>query len=148
LGFLCSGNTVGFDANNTDISKRINQFLTAKLFNNSLGDLRGNVHLEKSIKDIKYKFEVGFNSSSYLQEIDNAIQGNKNNRYNYQLGFEMVFDNYPAIEVCVSRDVVRFISSLNTSKFITTETFSTIDYTFLECFIFERILTFFIGYNL
>ena len=70
--FLCSGNTVCFDANNTDISKRINQFLTAKLFNNSLEGLRGNVHLKKSIKDIKYKFEVGFNSSSYLQEIDNA----------------------------------------------------------------------------
>jgi hypothetical protein len=76
-------NTVAFDVDNQDPSQRINQFLTAKLFNNPSEDLRGNVHLEKSIKNIKYKFDVGFNNASYIQEIDKVIQTNKNNSYNY-----------------------------------------------------------------
>jgi hypothetical protein len=115
----------------------LNQFLTAKLFNNPSEDLRGNVHLEKSIKNIKYKFDVGFNNASYIQEIDKVIQTNKNNSYNYELGFETMFDDFPTIEVGVSRDIGRFISSLNTSKFITTAPFATIDYSFLDGFIFN-----------
>ena len=130
-------NTVAFDVNNADASQRINQFLTAKLFDNPSEILRGNVHLEKSIKSIKYKFDIGFNNASYVQEIDNAIQTNKNKSYNYEVGFETLFDNFPTIEVGVSRDIGRFISPLNNSKFITTEPFATIDYSFLKDFIFN-----------
>ena len=130
-------NTVAFDVNNADPAQRINQFLTAKLFQNPSEDLRGNIHLEKSIKDIKYKFHVGFNNSSYLQEIDNKLQTNKNNSYNYEVGFETMFDNFPTIEFGVSRDIGKFTSPLNTSKFITTEPFVTIDYDFLDGFIFN-----------
>ena len=130
-------NTVAFDVNNADPAQRINQFLTAKLFSNPSEDLRGNIHLEKSIKDIKYKFHVGFNNSSYLQEIDNKLQTNKNNSYNYEVGFETMFDNFPTIEFGVSRDIGKFTSPLNTSKFITTEPFVTIDYDFLDGFIFN-----------
>ncbi|MDX6745449.1 carboxypeptidase-like regulatory domain-containing protein [Polaribacter sp. PL03] len=130
-------NTVAFDVNNADPAQRINQFLTAKLFSNPSEDLRGTVHLEKSIKNIKYKFDVGFNNSSYLQEIDNKLQTNKNNSYNYEVGFETMFDNFPTIEFGVSRDIGKFTSPLNTSKFITTEPFVTIDYDFLDGFIFN-----------
>ena len=48
-----------------------------------------------------------------------------------------MFDNFPTIEVGVSRDIGRFISSLNTSKFITTAPFANIDYHFLDGFIFN-----------
>ena len=130
-------NTVAFDVNNTDPAQRINQFLTAKLFQNPSEDLRGNIHLEKSIKNIKYKFDVGFNNSSYIQEIDSNLQTNKNKSYNYEVGFETMFDNFPTIEVGVSRDIGRFVSPSNTSKFITTQPFATIDYDFLEGFIFN-----------
>ncbi|WP_298949010.1 carboxypeptidase-like regulatory domain-containing protein [uncultured Polaribacter sp.] len=130
-------NTVAFDANNTDPAQRINQFLTAKLFQNPSEDLRGNIHLEKSIKNIKYKFDVGFNNSSYIQEIDSNLQTNKNKSYNYEAGFETIFDNFPTIEIGVSRDIGRFVSPSNTSKFITTQPFATIDYDFLEGFIFN-----------
>jgi len=130
-------NTVAFDVNNTDPAQRINQFLTAKLFQNPSEDLRGNIHLEKSIKNIKYKFDVGFNNSSYIQEIDSNLQTNKNKSYNYEAGFETMFDNFPTIEIGVSRDIGRFVSPSNTSKFITTQPFATIDYDFLEGFIFN-----------
>ena len=130
-------NTVAFDVNNTEETQRFNQFLTAKLFNNPSEDLRGTVHLEKSIKNIKYKFEVGFNNASYVQEIDSNIQTNKNNSYNYEVGFETMFDNLPTLEFGISRDIGRFISSNNTSKFITTEPFVTVDYDFLDGFIFN-----------
>ncbi|MFT5958833.1 MAG: hypothetical protein ACI8VJ_000583 [Polaribacter sp.] len=115
----------------------LNQFLTAKLFNNPSEDLRGNVHLEKSIKNIKYKFDVGFNNASYIQEIDKVIQTNKNNSYNYELGFETMFDDFPKIEAGVNRNIGSFIASNNTSKFITTAPFVTIDYDFLKGFIFN-----------
>ena len=130
-------NTVAFDVNNTDPAQRINQFLTAKLFQNPSEDLRGNIHLEKSIKNIKYKFDVGFNNRSYIQEIDSNLQTNKNKSYSYEAGFETMFDNFPTIEIGVSRDIGRFVSPLNTSKFITTQPFATIDYDFLEGFIFN-----------
>ena len=130
-------NTVAFDADNQDPSQRINQFLTAKLFDNPSEDFRGNVHLEKSIKNIKYKFDVGFNNTSYIQEIDNNLQTNKNNSYNYELGFETMFDNFPTIEAGVNRNIGSFIASNNTSKFITTAPFVTIDYDFLKGFIFN-----------
>ncbi|MCG1035148.1 carboxypeptidase-like regulatory domain-containing protein [Polaribacter sargassicola] len=115
----------------------VNQFLTVKMFDNPSEDIRGSMHLEKSIKNIKYKFDVGFNSSSYIQEIEAVLQTNKNNNYNYEVGFETMFDNFPTIEVGVSRDIGKFISSNSTSKFITTEPFVTVDYDFLKGFIFN-----------
>jgi len=48
-----------------------------------------------------------------------------------------MFDDFPTIEVGVSRNIGHFISSLNTSKFITTAPFATIDYRFLDGFIFN-----------
>jgi hypothetical protein len=115
----------------------INQFLTAKLFDNPSEDFRGNVHLEKSIKNIKYKFDVGFNNARYIQEIDNNLQTNKNNSYNCELGFETMFDNFPTIKAGVNRNIRSFIASNNASKFITTAPFVTIDYGFLKGFIFN-----------
>lgn len=130
-------NTVIFDNNNPNPALRINQFLTAKLFNNPSEDFTGNVHLEKKIKKIKYKFDVGFSNSSYIQEVDNIIQTNKDKSYNYELGFETLFDNFPTIEVGVKRNVGRFISNNTTSKFLITEPYLTIDYNFSKDFIFN-----------
>jgi hypothetical protein len=115
----------------------INQFLTVKMFDNPSEDWRGNIHLEKTIKDLKYKFDVGFNNATYIQEINNTSQTNKNNGYNYEFAIETLFDNFPTIEVGFNTDVGKFTSSLNTSKFVTTEPFVTIDYDFLKGFIFN-----------
>ncbi|MEO9501712.1 MAG: carboxypeptidase-like regulatory domain-containing protein [Polaribacter sp.] len=115
----------------------VNQFLTVKLFENPSEDIQGNIHLAKTIKNIKYKFNVGFNNSKYIQELNGITQTNKNNNYNYEVGFETLFDNFPTIEVGVSRDIGNFISSNSTSKFITTEPFVTVDYDFLKGFIFN-----------
>ena len=115
----------------------VNQFLTVKMFDFPSETLRGNIHLEKSIKQIKYKFDVGFNNSKYIQELNNNLQTNKNNSYDYEIGFETLFDNFPTIEVGLKRDIGRFISSNSTSKFITTEPFITLDYDFLKGFVFN-----------
>ncbi|WP_298883191.1 carboxypeptidase-like regulatory domain-containing protein [uncultured Polaribacter sp.] len=115
----------------------VNQFLTVKMFDNPSEDWRGNIHLEKSIKNIKYKFDVGFNNNKYLQELNGITQTNKNSGYNYEVGFETLFDNFPTIEVGFKTDVANFISSNSTSKFITSEPFVTVDYDFLKGFIFN-----------
>jgi len=72
-----------------------------------------------------------------MQEIDNATQTNKNNSYNYELGFDTMFDDFPRIEAGITRDIGHFISSLNMSKFMTTVPFETIYYRFLDGFIFN-----------
>lgn len=115
----------------------INQFLTVKMFDNPSEDWRGNIHIEKNIKNLKYKFDVGFNNSKYIQELNSAIQTNTNNNYNYELGIETLFDKFPTIEIGLKQDIGSFTASTNTSKFITTEPFINIDYNFLEDFIFN-----------
>tara|TARA_B110000114_G_scaffold183633_1_gene225358 strand:+ start:765 stop:3407 length:2643 start_codon:yes stop_codon:yes gene_type:complete len=115
----------------------VNQFLTVKMFENPSEDIRGNIHLEKRIREIKYKFNVGFNNSKYTQEINNNIQINKNNNYNYEIGLETLFDDFPTLEIGLKREIGKFISNSNNSEFITTEPFVNIDYTFLKGFIFN-----------
>ena len=95
------------------------------------------MRIEKRIKKIKYKFNLGFNNSNYLQEINNSIQINKNNNYDYQVGLETLFDSFPTIEIGLKRDIGKFISSNTTSNFTTMEPFLSIDYDFLKGFIFN-----------
>ena len=130
-------NTVVFDIKNPNPALQLNQFLTSKLFNSPSEDFSGNIHLEKSIKDIKYKFDVGFSNSMYLQEINNVLQTNKNNSYDYEVGLETLFYNFPTTEVGIKRKIGNFTSPLNTSKFVTTEPFVSIDYDFLKGFKFN-----------
>jgi hypothetical protein len=115
----------------------INQFLTVKMFDDPSEDWRGNINIQKSINNLKYKVDVGFNNSKYIQELNNNIQTNTNNNYDYELGIETLFDNLPTIEIGLKNTVGNFTASTNTSKFITTEPFITIDYDFLEGFIFN-----------
>jgi hypothetical protein len=115
----------------------INQFLTVKMFDNPSEDWRGNIHLEKTIKSLKYKFDVGFNNSKYIQELNNTIQTNTNNNYDYEIAIETLFDKFPTIEIGLKQDFGNFTASANTSKFVTTEPFINIDYNFLEDFIFN-----------
>ena len=122
---------------NTVDFNNINQFLTVKMFNNPSEDWRGNINIQKSINNLKYKVDVGFNNSKYIQELNNTIQTNTNNNYDYELGIETLFDNFPTIEIGFKQDYGSFTASTNTSKFVTSEPFITIDYDFLEGFIFN-----------
>ena len=115
----------------------INQFLIVKMFDNPSEDWRGNINIQKSIHNLKYKVDVGFNNSKYIQELNNNIQTNTNNNYDYELGIETLFDNFPTIEIGLNRSIGNFTARTNTSKFVTTEPFLTVDYDFLEGFIFN-----------
>ena len=122
---------------NTVAFNDVNQFLTVKMFNNPSENFRGTIKLQKSINNLKYKVDVGFNNSKYIQELNNNIQTNTNNNYDYELGIETLFDNFPKIEIGLNRSIGNFTASTNTSKFVTTEPFVTVDYDFLEGFIFN-----------
>ncbi|QNK76734.1 carboxypeptidase-like regulatory domain-containing protein [Winogradskyella sp. PAMC22761] len=130
-------NTVVFDSSNPNVSQQINQFISAKLFNNASEDFTANIHLEKDIKNIKSKFNVGYNKSNFKQEVDNTIETNRNTSYNYELGLETLFEKFPTIEIGLKQDISRFTSNSTTSKFVTTVPFSKIDYYFLDGFIFN-----------
>ncbi|MHB0756389.1 carboxypeptidase-like regulatory domain-containing protein [Polaribacter sp. M15] len=115
----------------------INQFLTVKMFENPSENWRGNIHLEKSIKKLKYKFDVGFSNSQFVQELNSTLQTNTNKNYDYEIAIETLFDKFPTIEIGFKQDIGNFTASANTSKFITTQPFINIDYNFLENFIFN-----------
>lgn len=115
----------------------INQFLTVKMFDNPSEDIRANIHFEKTIKNLKYKFDVGFNNSNYIQELNNSVQNNKNRNHDYELGIETLFDNFPKIEIGYKRDIGKFTTIANTTKFVSEEPFLKIDYSFLEGFVFN-----------
>lgn len=124
-------------ARNTVDFNDINQFLTVRMFNDASESVRGNVHLEKTIKKFKYKFDVGFDYSTYVQELNNTLTNNRNNNYDYEVAIETLFDKFPTIEIGVRQDFGNFTTVTNTTRFITTEPFITIDYSFLEGFVFN-----------
>tara|TARA_R110002074_G_scaffold392826_3_gene578641 strand:+ start:3994 stop:6639 length:2646 start_codon:yes stop_codon:yes gene_type:complete len=115
----------------------INQFLTARLFDNPSENMNARGSIYKKIKKIRYKFNGSVSTSSYIQELDNTLQTNKNNNYSYSVGLETLYDNFPTIDIGFKRSVGNFISSNRTSNFITNEPFVTIDYDFWKGFIFS-----------
>jgi len=115
----------------------VNQFLTVKMFDNPSEDIHGNIFLEKKIKSIKYKFEIGFDNSKYIQEVNNTVLTNTSKNYNYEIGIETFFDNFPTIALGLKSKIGKFVSSSSISKFVTIEPFITIDYDFLNGFNFN-----------
>ena len=130
-------NSVAFDTSNPDVSQQNNQFLTAKLFDNPSENFKANSHLEKTIKNIKYKLDGSLNTSNYIQEINGSIQHNKNNEYAYEVGVETLFDKFPTIEIGYRQSIGDFTLSNTNSRFVTSEPFVTVDYSFLNGFIFN-----------
>lgn len=86
------------------------------MFDNPSEDIQGNIYLEKTIKTIKYKFYVEVNTSKYTQELNNNIQ--INNNYNYEIGIEILFDDFLRIELAFKQDIGKFIFRNNTLKHI------------------------------
>lgn len=122
-------NTVEFDG--------VNQFLTSRLFNDPSENLSARAYIQKKIKNIQYQFDGSVSSSKYIQEIDNALQTNKNDNYSYSFGLKTLYKNFPTIDVGFKRSIGRFTSSNNTSEFTTNEPYLNIDYDFLKGFIFS-----------
>lgn len=115
----------------------VNQFLTARLFDNPSENINARGSIYKKIKKIRYKFIGSASTSNYLQEINGMIQTNKNNNYSYRIGMETLHDNFPTIDIVFKRSIGNFISNNSTSNFITNEPSLTIDYDFSKGFIFN-----------
>jgi hypothetical protein len=115
----------------------VNQFLTARLFDNPSENINARGSIYKKIKKIRYKFIGSASTSNYLQEINGMIQTNKNNNYSYRIGLETLHDNFPTIDIGFKRSIGNFISNNSTSNFITNEPSLTIDYDFSKGFIFN-----------
>ncbi len=115
----------------------VNQFLTAKLFDNPSENISARGSVYKKIKKIRYKFSGSVSISNYLQEINNTIQTNINNNYSYRIGLEILFDNFPTIDIGFKRSIGNFVSSNSTSGFSINEPSLTVDYDFLKGVIFS-----------
>ena len=121
----------------------INQFLTVQMIENPNENWGFNSSVRKRIKKIRYKFSGRYSNSSYLQNVNNIFNTNKNENYSFDVGAETLFDDFPTIEVGFKRSIGNFTSSNTTSKFTTDEPYLNIDYNFLKGFIFNFDYTYY-----
>lgn len=113
----------------------INQFLTPRLIDNPQENFSFRSNIQKKIYRIKYKFKGTANFSKFIQVVDNVFQQNRNNNYSYSIGFETLFNDFPNLDIGFKQSTGKFISSQNTSRFLTNEPFITVNYDFLKRFI-------------
>lgn len=130
-------NVVVLDETNPDQTQRANRYITIQLFQNPSENITMNGHVEKTIKKTKYKLGGSVNLSKYVQNINNQIQTNKNNSYTTDVGIETLFDNFPTIEIGYKRTIGNYTSGNSITKFIRSEPYLNIDYSFLKGFIFN-----------
>ncbi|HEY9167995.1 MAG TPA: carboxypeptidase-like regulatory domain-containing protein [Lutibacter sp.] len=114
-----------------------NQYISPEMVNNPEERWSLNLNIDKKIKNLKYGLKTKVSSSKYLQKINNDFVTNNNNSIGYTLSVKTLFDKLPTIEVGFTQNVGKYISSNQTSKFVTNEPFINIDYDFLKGFIFS-----------
>lgn len=114
----------------------VNQFLTPIMLSNPEESWKFNLKMSKKIKNIKYNISTTGNTSKYLQIVDDSTVTNKSNNLGYELSFKTLFDNFPIIEAGFRQSFGSYVSSNQTSKFVSKEPFVTVDYEFLNGFVF------------
>ena len=122
---------------NTVDYQGINQFLSPILIDNPEERRSVNGNLRKKIKNINYKVGLNYNTSKYLQKIDNVFETNKNKSTSFNISAKTLYDDFPTIEIGFKRSIGNYTSSNTKSEFITNEPFLNIDYDFLDGFIFS-----------
>jgi hypothetical protein len=95
------------------------------------------VTLRKKIKNINYKLGVNYINTDYLQSIDGITTTNKSKNTSWNISAKTLYDNFPTIEIGYKMSLGNYTSSNTTSKFTASEPFVTIDYDFLDGFIFS-----------
>lgn len=130
-------NAVVFDENNPDPTQRTNQFLTRQLIENPSENWSLNAFFQKTIKKMRYTLEGDINLSEYAQQVNNQFQTNKNNNYSMSAAVETLFDHFPTLELGYKRTLGNYTSSNATSKFVRSEPYLNIDYSFLKSFVFN-----------
>ena len=112
-----------------------NQYISPEMVNNPEERWSFNLSIDKKIKNLKYGLKTNASTSKYLQKINNDFVTNKNNRIGYELSVKTLFDKFPTVELGFKQNIGNYISSNQTTKFITNEPYLTIDYDFLKGFI-------------
>ena len=115
----------------------VNQVLTPFLYDNPETRWSVNANLRKKIKNFNYKIAANYNNSKYLQSIDAITYINKSRNTSLDVSAKTLHDNFPTIEIGYKTSLGNYTSSNSTSKFTTQEPYATIDYDFLNGFIFS-----------
>ena len=115
----------------------VNQILTPFLYDNPETRWSVYANLRKKIKNINYKVGVNYNDSKYVQNVDAIRYINKSKNTSFNISAKTLYENFPTIEIGYKMSLGNYTSSNSTSKFTTQEPFVTIDYDFLDGFIFS-----------
>ena len=115
----------------------INQYNTAILMSNPEESWMPNVMVMKKIGRVEITLNTDFMFAKNQQIINEELFKSKSKSQDY--GFEMRtnFKKYPNVVIGLYQSFNTFISTINTSKFATTNPSFRIDYDFLDGFIFE-----------
>ncbi|MCF6169289.1 carboxypeptidase-like regulatory domain-containing protein [Lutibacter sp.] len=115
----------------------VNQYIVPILVNNPEERWSFNLGIDKKIKNIKYHVDTKLSTSNYLQNINGLIVNNKSVNNSYKFSAKTLYDEFPTIEIGFEQGIGNYTSSNQTSKFTTNKPFVTVDYDFLEGFIFS-----------
>jgi len=119
----------------------VNQYISPVLITNPSENWNFNTDISKKIKQFKYHLSGSLSLATYVQNINNSLVTNKNKTWLYEASTKTLFDNFPTIEFGFKQSFGNYTSSNQTSKFVTTEPFLNIDYSFLKGFIFSMDYT-------
>jgi len=116
---------------------QLGYFVSPEMIDNPRESTRINGILQKTIKNMKYKFEGNATFSNFLQKEGANYVRNKNDSYTYEIGLETLFDDLPTFDIGIRSTLGKYTASNGTSTFTTTEPFINIDYDFWKGFIFN-----------
>ncbi|WP_197056955.1 carboxypeptidase-like regulatory domain-containing protein [Cellulophaga sp. Hel_I_12] len=115
----------------------INQFNTAVLLQNPEERWLANAMVTKKYGKISLTLNTDVSFDDYQQIINNEVFKSKNRSQNYGVELSSSFKKLPNVELGLDTGYNTFTSETNTSKFITTSPRFSLDYDFLDGFIFE-----------
>jgi len=115
----------------------VNQYIVPILIENPEERWSFNLGVDKKIKNIKYHVDTKLSTSTFLQNINGLIVNNKSVNNSYKVSAKTLYDEFPTIEIGFEQGIGNYTSSNQTSKFTTNKPFVTVDYDFLEGFIFS-----------
>jgi hypothetical protein len=112
-------------------------YISSILLDNPSENLRGDIILNKSHKNIKYSLRAKAITSKFLENIDSNLITNKSINGSYKISIKSLYEKFPVIEVGLKQSIGKYTSNNIISKFTTNEPFISIDYDFLKTFIFS-----------
>ncbi len=122
---------------NTTILNGIEQYNTVMLLDRPEHNWNTSVQVSQEIKNIRLSTRLSYNYTDFFQIVNNAENLNISKNISGTVSATTLFDKFPKIEVGYTKDYNNYRTSEGMSDFENNQLFTSMDYAFLEDFIFK-----------